>query len=98
MNWAPYPAPDGKHYVFVRIVEGFNWEIFLGDLSGGEPVRLTENPSFDGFPALSPDGKKLIFSRSTGKRFMSGLYTFVMDVSHLNLGPENYQGIPELSQ
>lgn len=92
MNWAPYPAPDGQHYVFVRIIEGNNWEIFLGDLAGGEPVRLTYNDSFDGFPSLSPDGTKMLFARSTGPGFMSGLYTQVMDVSSLNLGPENYTG------
>lgn len=94
MNWAPYPAPDGRHYVFVRIVENNNWEIFLGDLAGGEPVRLTYNDSFDGFPALSPDGSKMLFARSEGPGFMAGLYTYVMDVSSLGLGPENYHGIP----
>jgi dipeptidyl aminopeptidase/acylaminoacyl peptidase len=92
MNWAPYPAPDGRHYVFVRIVENNNWEVFLGDLAGGEPVRLTYNEGFDGFPALSPDGTKMLFARSTGDGFMSGLTTFVMDVSSLNLGPENWTG------
>jgi dipeptidyl aminopeptidase/acylaminoacyl peptidase len=94
MNWAPYPAPDGRHYVFVRVVEDNNWEIFLGDLAGGEPVRLTFNDSFDGFPSLSPDGTKMLFARSEGPGFMAGLYTYVMDVSSLNLGPENYQGVP----
>jgi dipeptidyl aminopeptidase/acylaminoacyl peptidase len=92
MNWAPYPAPDGRHYVFVRIVDNNNWEVFLGDLEGGEPVRLTYFDGFDGFPSLSPDGKKMLFGRSTGEGFMSGLRTFVMDVSSLNLGPENYKG------
>jgi TolB protein len=96
MNWAPYPAPDGRHYVFVRIIEENNWEIFLGDLAGGEPVRLTFNQSFDGFPALSPDGTKMLFARDEGERFMSGLYTYVMDVSSLNLGPEHYEGIPDI--
>ncbi|MEE4185032.1 MAG: hypothetical protein V2J12_04630 [Gammaproteobacteria bacterium] len=96
MNWAPYPAPDGRHYVFVRIVENNNWEIFLGDLAGGEPVRLTYNDSFDGFPSLSPDGTKMLFARSEGPGFMSGLYTNVMDVSSLNLGPENYAGVPDI--
>ena len=96
MNWAPYPAPDGRHYVFVRIIEKNNWEIFLGDLAGGEPVRLTFNQSFDGFPALSPDGTKMLFARDEGERFMSGLYTYVMDVSSLNLGPEHYKGIPDI--
>ena len=97
MNWAPYPAPDGRHYVFVRVVEENNWEVFLGDLAGGEPVRLTYNDSFDGFPSVSPDGTKMLFARSEGENFMSGLYTYVMDVSSLNLGPENYRGIPDIT-
>jgi len=94
MNWAPYPAPDGKHYVFVRVVPPNNWEVFLGDLTGGEPVRLTYNDSFDGFPSLSPDGTKMLFARAEGPGFMSGLHTWVMDVSSLNLGPENFEGVP----
>ncbi len=93
MNWAPYPAPDGKHYVFVRVIENNNWEIFLGDLAGGEPVRLTYNDSFDGFPSISPDGTKMLFARSEGPGFMSGLHTWVMDVSSLNLGPQNWDGV-----
>jgi|GEM_PF-239852 len=96
MNWAPYPAPDGRHYVFVRVVDDNNWEVFLGDLAGGAPVRLTYNKGFDGFPSLSPDGTKMLFARSTGDGFMSGLTTYVMDVSSLNLGPENWTGtVPE---
>jgi Tol biopolymer transport system component len=94
MNWAPYPAPDGRHYVFVRIVEDNNWEIFLGDLAGGEPLRLTFNPGFDGLPALSPDGTKMLFARTEGKGFGGGIYTYVMDVSSLNLGPQHYTRIP----
>jgi len=92
MNWAPYPAPNGRHYVFVRVVENNNWEVFLGDLAGGEPVRLTFNEGFDGFPSISPDGTKMLFARSTGGGFMSNLTTFVMDVTSLNLGPENWTG------
>ncbi len=89
MNWAPYPTPDGQHYVFVRplLDNPMNWEVFLGSLDGGDPVRLTFNDSFDGFPSVSPDGKKMLFTRSTGPRFMSDLYTFVMDISSLNVGP-----------
>ncbi len=89
MNWAPYPTPDGRHYVFVRIVPPNNWEVFLGDLAGGEPIRLTYNDSFDGFPSVSPDGTKMLFTRSEGG-FMSNLYTYVMDISSLNVGPGNY--------
>lgn len=91
MNWAPYPAPDGRHYVFVRVVDGNNWEVFLGDLAGGAPVRLTYSPGFDGLPSLSPDGRKMVFARHIPQE---GFAVYVMDVSSLNLGPENYQGIP----
>jgi len=92
MNWAPYPAPDGRHYVFVRVSENNNWDVYLGDLAGGDPVRLTWHEGFDGFPSLSPDGTKMLFARSSGEGFMSGLTTWVMDVSSLNLGPENWTG------
>jgi len=93
MNWAPYPAADGRHYVFVKVVDGGNWEVFLGDLAGGEPLRLTYSWGFDGLPSLSKNGKKMLFARSaTGG---DSLATFVMDMSSLNLGPENYKGIPD---
>jgi len=99
MNWAPYPAPDGRHYVFVRVTNDNNWEVFLGDLAGSDPLRLTFNDSFDGFPSLSPDGTKMLFARSGGERFMSGLTTWVMDVSSLNLGPENWTGtVPDIAR
>ncbi len=89
MNWAPYPTPDGKHYVFVRplVDNPMNWEVFLGSIDGSAPVRLTYNDSFDGFPSVSPDGTKMLFTRSVGKGFMSDLYTYAMDISSLNVGP-----------
>ncbi|MCL4776331.1 MAG: PD40 domain-containing protein [Gammaproteobacteria bacterium] len=86
MNWAPYPTPDGRHYVFVRIIEKNNWEVFLGDIQGGAPVRLTYNEGFDGFPSVSPDGKKMLFTRKVVGD--SGLYTWVMDISSLGVGPQ----------
>jgi hypothetical protein len=92
MNWAPYPAPDGRHFFYVRVFEGNNWEIVMNDLAGGEPVRLTYYKNFDGFPSVSPDGKKMLFARAEGQHFMSELYTYVMDISSLRVGPENYQG------
>ena len=36
-------------------------EIYLVDEDGGNPRRLTTNGDGDGFPALSPDGRRVIF-------------------------------------
>jgi Tol biopolymer transport system component len=76
----------------VRILERGNWELFLADMAGGEPVRLTYNPGWDGMGAFSPDGKKMVFTR--GEPGSRALYSYVMDVSSLDLGPENYKGVP----
>ncbi|MCY3816840.1 MAG: hypothetical protein OXG59_11205 [Gammaproteobacteria bacterium] len=96
MNWAPNPAPDGRHYVFVRVTEQDagplgNWDIFLGDLAGGEPVRLTTFPGFDGLPGMAPNGKLLAWARAKAGGFMAGIKTHIMDVSSLGIGPENYE-------
>jgi Tol biopolymer transport system component len=90
MNWAPYPTPDGRHFLYVRIYEGNNWEVVMSDLAGGEPTRLTNNPGFDGFPSISPDGRKMVFART--EEGVEGLNLYVMDVSSLNVGPEHFKG------
>jgi Tol biopolymer transport system component len=95
MTWGPGPAADGRHYIFTRIIEGNNHELFLGDLAGGPPRRLTWNPGFDGMKSFSRDSSKVVFVRMATRSGLRGLYSHVMDVSSLKLGPENYQGIPE---
>ena len=94
MYWGPGPAPDGRHYLFTRIIDGNNFELFLGDLGGDEPLRLTYNPGFDGMKSFSKDGSKMLFNR-TAHEGDPTLYIHVMDLSSLHLGPENYRGIPE---
>src|SRR6266536_6198407 len=48
-------------------------EIYLMDGDGTNPRRLTDNAYSDGFPALSPDGKKIVFDsnrlRAEGESF-----------------------------
>ncbi len=79
--------------MFVRIVPGRNWEVFLGDLAGGEPLRLTHNVGFDGLPSLSKNGEKMLFARAETGR--DNLHTYVMDMTSFDLGPEHYEGIPD---
>lgn len=88
LNWHPTPAPDGRHYVYVRAETATNWEIYLGDLAGDPPRRLTYNDQMDILAHVSPDGKKMNWGRATGPTPMSDIRTFVMDISSLDIGPE----------
>jgi Tol biopolymer transport system component len=62
--------------------------LFLADLAGGEPVRLTYNTGWDGMGAFSPDGKKMVHAGEPGSR---ALYSWVL----ANVGPENYRRAPK---
>ncbi len=90
-NWAPFPAPDGRHFVFVKVLPPRNYEIYLGDLQSDAQIRLTYSDAFDGFPAISPDGRWLLFASSRDSKPDERLLTlYLMDVSSLNLGrPES---------
>lgn len=87
-NWAPYPAPDGKHFVFVKFLRPRNFEIFLGNLESGEQRQLTFHDAFDGYPSISRDGRTLVFTSSRdappGER---KVYLYTMDISSLGVEP-----------
>jgi Tol biopolymer transport system component len=87
-HWAPYPAPDGAHAVYVRVLPPRNFEIFLRHLETGEEKRLTFNDAFDGFPSISPDGTLMAFSSSRDARQGERtLALYLMDISPLGLKP-----------
>ncbi|MFN8454374.1 MAG: LysM peptidoglycan-binding domain-containing protein [Anaerolineae bacterium] len=59
---APMPSPDGKKIVFMSSGRGgSNWEIWVMDVSGANPKRLTSNGNNDGLPTWSPDGKNIAY-------------------------------------
>jgi hypothetical protein len=64
-----------------------DWEIFIGDLEGGPPLRLTRRKGFDGLASMSFDGNKVVFGR--GVRGVPGTRLYVMDISSLGLGKVN---------
>jgi len=51
------------------------WEIFVMNADGTQVRQLTDNDNFDGFPAWSPDGKRIAFSSDRDGDFE----IFVMD-------------------
>jgi TolB protein len=65
-------------------------EIYLMDGDGTHPRRVTENAYFDCFPALSPDGKRIVFDsnrmRAEGEPFnTSHLFVMEADGTHQDL-------------
>ena len=87
-NWAPHPAPDGEHFVFVKVLPPHNYEVYMMSLKTGVQTRLTDNDAFDGFPVVSPDGNLLTFSSNrNAKQGERKLRPYLMDISSLNIGP-----------
>jgi Tol biopolymer transport system component len=60
-------SPDGTMIVFTSnrdhssAADSSNYEIYVMHADGSSPTRLTTNAAFDGFPAWSPDGTRIVF-------------------------------------
>lgn len=68
----PQVSPDGSRVAFVRITvndkkEGYNTSVWSVPIDGGEPPRQLTKGDHDTSPRWSPDGKSLLFLRSTEK-------------------------------
>lgn len=57
---APSLSPDGKQLAFQSHKDG-NWEIYVVRLDGGQAIRVTNDPAYDGSPTWSPDGRRIAF-------------------------------------
>jgi TolB protein len=83
-NWAPYPSPDGKHFVYVRMIGQGNFEVFLMNIETGRKVQVTNHTAFDGYPSFAPDGKTIAFASSRDMpRGARRLAIYTMDISAL---------------
>src|SRR5262245_25553933 len=68
----PQVSPDGSRVAFVRVTvndkkEGYNTSIWSVPAAGGEAPRQLTKGNHDTTPRWSPDGKFLLFLRSTEK-------------------------------
>jgi serine/threonine protein kinase/Tol biopolymer transport system component len=62
----PTLSPDGRSVAFVSNRSG-QWDIYVGLVSGGNLVRITNDPNVEIWPRWSPDGTRLLFSRLNAK-------------------------------
>ncbi len=58
----PAWSPDGQYVVFMRQLEGDNWDLYRVRVADGSEIRLTNNPAQDGLPTISPDGQWVAFA------------------------------------
>ncbi len=54
------PPPDRSQGYIWALYPGY--DIFLGTAAGGAPVRLTDTPGYDAEAAVSPDGRRVVFT------------------------------------
>ena len=71
-------GPIGRHrptIAFESARDG-NQEIYVMGAAGERQLRLTDDPSFDGYPRWSPDGQRILFHSDRSGTFQ----LYVMDV------------------
>lgn len=58
----PSFSPDGRSIAFVSNRDG-PWDVYVGLVTGGSLIRITNDPNLEIRPRWSPDGARLLFSR-----------------------------------
>ena len=81
VNWAPYWTPDGRSVTFATSREGHrNYEVFAvrvppeTDAALPVPQRVTAADGADLLPAISPDGRLLMWTSQRGEGRSSQLW------------------------
>ncbi len=74
------PAFDsaGKRIAFTSDRSG-QWDIWVMDANGKNPIQITNNPLPDLHPSWSPDGRSIVFSRINSRDNHSELWVVELD-------------------
>ena len=64
VNTYPVPSPDGRRIAFRKMLDT-NSEVFVANSDGSGITNLTNNPTFEGWPAWSPGRRSESPSRET---------------------------------
>ena len=97
-DYSPSWSPDGNRIVFSsdrdgHVIDGRPTdEIYVMDVDGGNPRRLTNHRGDDGYPSWSPDGNRIVFWSDRDGNFNFEIY--VMDADGGN--PQNLTNNPNL--
>jgi Tol biopolymer transport system component len=81
-SFAPYFTPDDKSIIYASNYENprsRNFDLYLVPVKGGEPVPVTRDPDFDGFPMFSPDGHWLLFCCNRGGKVQGETNVFLVE-------------------
>ncbi len=92
LNLFPEWAPDNSKVAFVtKLPNASRWELWIQDLKGGRTVLKTPS-SYVSSPAISPDGKRIVFSTRGREAVDSDIFVANLDGSGMrNL--TNHPGI-----
>jgi dipeptidyl aminopeptidase/acylaminoacyl peptidase len=76
-------SPDSKQICFTAVTDrpeatSTNGDLFVVDLAGGAPKRITTNPGFDGHPTYSPDGRSIAYHSQATPGYESDLWRLML--------------------